>query len=142
MKRSREAGSKASWVLGAVVGAFTFGFAAFVGSGGGHGSDLPAMTTVAPISLFSNPLESTVLSALVAFVFWGAIVRFTWAAQSRRQLSLGCTLLALHVLAALWLWQGVHAIPLKATLVALTPHFLLSGATVVAAIRKWRWPLT
>lgn len=123
------------WLAGAIASALSFGFAAFVGSGAGHGTDLPALITIAPFSLFSNPLEENGLTPFLAFAYWGTLFRLAWRGGSRGEVYAAATLLGAHVASALaFIQEG----PMRWFVIPLMPHLLLVVATTLAIILRWR----
>lgn len=123
------------WLVGALAGAISFGFAAFVGSGGGHGSDDAALVVLAPFSLFANPLEENGFLPFLSFGFWGLVVRWSWDARGRGEAIGGVALLGLHVASALPVLSRARV---EFLLVPLVPHTLLVVVTLAAGLMRAR----
>ena len=119
------------WLAGTIGGAGAFGFAAFVGTGAGHGSDIPALVTIAPLSIATCSLDQVYILPIVAWICWGAVAFLSRPSASRRSAGAGLALVALHLLSTLTL--DLSSIPTRHLVISLAPHLLLLAALVASA---------
>jgi hypothetical protein len=85
-----------TFLFGCAAGFCSFGIAAFGGTASGHGSEIPALATIAPLSSSITSLDGHELLPFVGFAMWGAVAVLVASSASRWSNACGLTILAIH----------------------------------------------